>query len=394
MQCKRDYLWNCRRQVLVLKSRMQQWAFVADWGKPTCCQRGDHKMKTKVLILFSLLTLCRPSLAREKTDVIVMRNGDRLTGEIKSLDSGVLYVRLDYTLGNISLDWTKVDHIESKQLFLITTQDGLVYSGTIWPPTSPGARPTKLEIIDSTSRSIELDKSRVTNIEQTALSVLQRFNGQIGLGATYSRGNQSTQYNLNSNVEYPRERWSASAAYTSNLTSSNHTTVSTRNEFELSGLRLLRWNNWYYTGLTDLLQSSQQGIALQATFGGGIGRYLKKAGRATVSVTGGLGWQQINYRERSLPSSSQQVTTALIATHVYLFRFDKTTLNIDALFLPALSDPGRLHFNLNTSYYIKMWRKLSWNISLYGNWDNHPPPGFSTGDYGSSTGISWRFGNR
>jgi hypothetical protein len=45
--------------------------------------------------------------------------------------------------------------------------------------------------------------------------------------------------------------------------------------------------------------------------------------------------------------------------------------------LHALSDPDRVHFNLNTSYYVKLWRKLTWNITFYGNWDNHPPPGFS-----------------
>ena len=333
-------------------------------------------------------------MARQKTDVIVMRNGDRLTCEIKSLDTDVLYIRLDYMLGTVSVDWSKVDHIESKQLFLVTTQDGSVYSGTLSAASPPGTRPTRIEVMEPPSKTVELDKSQITKMEQTAQTVLQRFNGQIGVGATYTKANQSTQYNLNANVDYPRERWSASASYSSNLSSTKHNTVSTRNEVEFSALRLLRWSNWYYTGLTDLLQSSQQGIALESTFGGGIGRYLKNTGPTTISVSGGFAWQQIDYRQTSLPSTTQQVTAALIATQVNLFRFDKTTLNVNAFVLPALSDPGRVHFNLNTAYYIKVWRKFTWNVSFYGNWDNRPPPGFSQSDYGSSTGISWRFGNR
>jgi Holliday junction resolvase len=222
-------------------------------------------LKTKYLLLCLLIFLSSPLAAREKTDVLVMRNGDRLTCEIKSLDSDVLYIRLDYVLGTISVDWSKVDHIESKQLFLVKTQDGSVYSGALSTTVSSGARPVMIEVLEPSSTKVALDKSQITQMEQTAENFLQRFNGQIVLGSIYNRGNQSAQYNLNGDVNYPRERWSA-------LSSSNGSSVSTRNDIELSALRLLRWSNWYYTGVTEFLQSSQQGITLQSTFGGGIGR--------------------------------------------------------------------------------------------------------------------------
>lgn len=351
-------------------------------------------MNTKLLLLCSVLMLVSPVVAREKNDVLVMRNGDRLTCEIRSLDSDVLYIKLDYVLGTISVDWKKVDHIESKQLFLIKTQDGLVYSGTISAVETPGARPATIEVLEPSSKKIELDKGQIIKMEETAQTFIQRFNGQVGLGSIYNRGNQSAQYNLNADVNYPRERWSASASYSSNLSSSNGASTSTRNEIDVTAQRLLPWKNWYYSGLADFLQSTQQGITLESTYGGGIGRYLVNSGRASVNLTGGFGWQQINYQETLLPSSTQQVTSALIATQVNLYYFDKTNLSVNAMLLPALSDPGRLHFNLNASYYIKLWKKLTWDITFYGNWDNRPPPGFSGSDYGTSSGLVWKFGNR
>ena len=355
---------------------------------------GAFPLKTKLLFLCFLLLLSSLLVAREKTDVLVMRNGDRLTCEIKSLDSAVLYVRLDYILGVISVDWSKVDHIESKQLFLIKTQDGSVYSGTLSTPAFSSARPVTLEVLQPSSKKVELNKSEITQMEETEESFLQRFNGQIGIGSTYNKANQVGQYNLNADVHYPREQWSADASYSSNLSSSKGSSVSTRNDVELSALRLLRWNNWYYTGLTEFLQSSQQGITLQSTFGGGIGRYLKNTGRTTISVTGGFGWQRINYQEGVRSAPTEQVTSGLVATNVNLYYFDRTNLTVSTLLLPSLSDPGRVHFNLNTSYYVRLWRKFTWNITFYGNWDNRPPPGFSGSDYGSSSGVSWRFGNR
>ena len=231
-------------------------------------------------------------------------------------------------------------------------------------------------------------------MDQTSTNFWERFNGNVGTGVTYNKGNQSTQYNLSSAVNYPRERLGASASYDSILSSSTGATVSTRNELILRSQRLLRWNNWYYAGLADFLQSSVQGIQLQTSLGGGIGRYFKNNDRVVISVIGGLAWQRINYQQNSLPSPTQNVASALVGSEVNLFYFNRTNLSIKTTLLPALSEPGRVHFNLNTTYYGKLWSKLTWNVSFYGNWDNRPPPSFAGSDYGTSSGFTWKFGNQ
>ena len=93
-------------------------------------------------------------------------------------------------------------------------------------------------------------------------------------------------------------------------------------------------------------------------------------------VYGGLAWQNISYQQQVLTATNQQVTSALIVGELKLFRFDKTNLIVTATVLPALSNPGRLHTNLNAAYYVKLWGKLTWNLSFYGNWDNQPPRAF------------------
>jgi Protein of unknown function, DUF481 len=351
-------------------------------------------MKARTVVLWGALFLAAPLFAREKSDVIIMRNGDRITCEIKGLDADTLYISVDYILSTQSVDWSKVDHVESKQLFIVKTQDGLVYSGTISTASAPGSRPVKIAIFEPADNTkVQVDKMSVVKMDETSSDFWQRFNGDIGLGFIYNKGNQSAQYSLNSEVNYPRPRWAASASYNSTLSSSTGTSPATRNEIDLNVMRLLRWNNWYYAGLADFLQSSVQGIQLQSTFGGGVGRYLKNTNHATISVTGGVAWQRINYLETVVPATTQDVTSALIAAQVRLFWFNKTTLDVGTYLLPALSEPGRLHYTLNTSYYVKLWSNLKWNISFYGNWDNRPPPGFVGSDYGTSSGLSWSFGN-
>lgn len=346
-----------------------------------------------VLLFFFIVFAAFPLTARDKSDVIVMRNGDKITCEVKGLSSNTLYISVDYILNTLSVDWTKVDHIESKQLFLVKTQNGIVYTGTLSTPELPSGRPLQIQVVEAPDKIVTIDRKTVVSVNETSSSFVQRWNGQVGVGSSYTKGNESAQYNLNSDIGYVVEHWNAEASYNSNLSSSTGAAVSTRNELTLDAQKLLRWNNWYATGLVDFLQSSVQGIQLQGTFAGGIGRNLVNTGSTYFTVYGGFGWQQINYQQSVLPAQTQQVTVALLGTQLKLFRFDKTNLTVNARLLPALSQPGRLQFNLNTSYYVKLWGKLNWNFTVYGNWDNRPPPGFASSDYGTSSGLSISFGN-
>ena len=46
-------------------------------------------MSIRAIILSSFLFLAAPLFARDKTDLMVMKNGDRMTCEIKGLEGGV-----------------------------------------------------------------------------------------------------------------------------------------------------------------------------------------------------------------------------------------------------------------------------------------------------------------
>jgi len=351
-------------------------------------------MNLRILTLCSLLLLAAPLLARDKTDVLVMKNGDRLTCEIKGLDSGVLYASLDYVDGTISLQWSKVAHVESKQLFIVKTEDGSVYTGALSTPETPAGRPVEIQVLQTPANAVKLERRQIVQIAGTSEHFWQRFNGAINTGLTYSKGNQSTQFNLGSQVAYPRERWAAEANFNSNLTSSTGTSAATRNQGGLQGLHLLPWNNWFYAGMGTFLQSSVQGINLQTNLGGGIGRYLKNTNRATITVVGGVAWQNTQYQQSKIPQPTQNVGAAMVGAEMKFFKFKKTNLNLAAAVFPALSDPGRVYFNTNAYYYIKLFSNFSWNVSFYGNWDNQPPPNFTGSDYGTSSGLSWTFGTR
>ena len=344
------------------------------------------------IVLFATLLLSSGLFARENTDVIVMKNGDRMTGQVKGLDQGTLYVSLPYVIQTLSVDWTTVARIESTQLFIVRTEDGSVYRGTMKTSEKVGERPLRVEIEETPSQTIALAPEQIVEVAETSNDFWQRFTGQVNFGTTYSKANQNIQYSLGSEAEYLRERWSASAGWNSNLSSSTGANTATRNQVDGSYNHLLPRENYFYSGLFEFLQSSEQGIEPQISIGGGLGHYFKNTDRSRIYILGGFAWQNTQYSQAHSSAPEQNLAAGMIAAELKLFEFNKTNLNFTGTLFPMLNDAGRVKFNTNAAYYIKITGNLSWNISFYGNWDNRPPPNFSGSDYGTSSGLSWTFG--
>jgi hypothetical protein len=160
-----------------------------------------------------------PLLAQEK-DLIVMKNGDRFTGEIKGLSGGTLSISLNYVDGNIAVQWSEVAHLESSRLFVVKTESGVVYTGKATTGVSSDP-PITIEIVEPPAKEVEVTQRKIIKLSPISESFRHRFDGAVNTGLLYSKGNESTQFNLSSQVAYIRERWSSQV----NFNSSSHQIV-------------------------------------------------------------------------------------------------------------------------------------------------------------------------
>lgn len=349
-------------------------------------------MKIGSPALLAILLAPASLLAREKTDIVVMENGDRWTGEIKKLSRESLSISLDYAKGTIAVDWSKVAYIESHQVFMVETEDSSVYMGSLRTAATAAGQPAAIQIALAEGQDVVIPKSDIVALDETAEQVWRRFSGGIDSGVIYAKGNDSLQYTIGLNTSYLRPRWAAQARLSSSLSLSEGTKSSSRNQVGLSSYRRLQWSSYFFAGLGSFLQSSEQQIQLQTSLGGGFGRYFENTERLRLALIVGAGWQATAY-EPSVPEPTQNLGVGLVAAEVQISSFDKVTVTFNASFLPAFNDPGRLRFNTNASCYFKLFSNLSWNLSFYGNWDNRPPASLSGSDYGLSSGLGFTFGN-
>lgn len=347
-----------------------------------------------VLCAGASLLFAAPLYADEKTDVLYMRNGDRLTCEIKTLEGGSLQVSLDYVDGTISIDWLQIERLDSNRLFIVKLEDGSVYTGTLAISESQPGVPAKLKVSSGPGSFVLIDKEQIVQMGKTSEDFWRRFAVDISAGIIFAKANSQTQYNLSASVSYPRPRWSSSLLANSSLSTTEGSPASTRNQLDLSAYHLLRPRNWFYSGQAALLQSTEQGVDLRSSIGGGIGRYFKNSETASLSFTAGLAYQNTVYSPTAQPEGPPDVLTALLAGSLNVVSFKKTNLAVTFNALPALSQPGRLFLNTNGSFFLKLLGNLSFNLTFYGNWDTEPPANFSGSDYGFSSGLGWTFGSQ
>ena len=351
-------------------------------------------MTLGVLLLGTSLVSATPVTAGPKTDILYMTNGDRLTCEIKSLSAGSLQVSLDYVDGTIAVNWSNVARMESTKLFIIRVRDGGAYTGTVSVARSAEDSAPSIVVTEAVGDSVTLGKREIVHVTQTSDNFWRRFYVDISSGFIYTKGNQTTQYNIGSTIQYTRERWGAQLSANSSLSSSSGSTASTREQLGLAGLHLAHWRNWFYSGSGTLLQSSEQSISLQTTLSGGMGRYLANTGTVTWTLAGGLAWQNTQYDQSLSAQTPEDILAVTLGMGLKVVTFKKTNLVFSTNLLPALSEPGRIFLNANATYYLKIFGDLTLNLSAYGNFDSRPPENLSGSDYGFSSGLGWSFGTQ
>jgi hypothetical protein len=338
---------------------------------------------------FLVAVLCGPpAQARPSTDIIRFKNGDKWTCEIKKLDHGYLYVGLDYVDGTVNVDWSKIESIESSQLFVVTDVDGVVHEGSISTASGEAGQIASLAVKSDQSLA-KISKPRVASIQQTERIFWHDFHGGISAGFNFTKSNSQTQYNLNANTNYVKRYWLASSQLQSSFSGSLSAPSDLHNDLSTYALRTLNARNYVVIAISDFLKSDEQQLALRAALGGGGGKILKNTEASRIVLVGGAVWSHERYQTGGTPTFNS--AEGLAGAILEYFRFKTTSLNMTVFAYPGLSDIGRIRVDVRTTVKYELVKDLYLNFSLYLNYDSNPPRPTSKSDYGSSASLGWSF---
>jgi putative salt-induced outer membrane protein YdiY len=329
---------------------------------------------------------CAAKVSRH--DTVIMKNGDRLTGEVKRLEQGVLYVKTDYFSGAVGVDWLQVEKVESKATFQIVLSDGKRLTGSITKLAADVA-PGRDLIVSAEGVEVPLSGTDVVQIESQKQTFWRQLKGSIDMGYNYTSGNSQSSLSSSASAEYPTTNWAAGASYNASFSGQSGGTATNLFEVQAFGERFLNRNS-LVIGLSDFLHSSQQDLNLRTTLGGGYGRYFVRNNQNELKWLIGADYTQASYQS-GLSQPTQQNAELLLGVEYELFHFDRYTLQSQFLVFPGLSDFGRVRLTTNDVFTIKLSNNFHLNISFWDNFDSRPPLSAKKNAQGISTGLGWTF---
>jgi hypothetical protein len=335
------------------------------------------------------LALASPAFAKRKDDVVVMKNGDHFTGEIKGLQQGELIFKSSYMKDTVRLDWRDVEHVESKDNFIVELRNGKRLTGIIERTATSQASAKNVEIV-SGKRTIRVGSSDVTMIQQQEKSFWNQLTGSVNYGFSFTSASSAVSSSLGSDVTYRTSKNIVQLASTSQFDSQSGSTNANRFTFDSYYGRSLT-NKWIAAGLFSLLKSNQQDLNLRSTVGAALVRRLVQTDTTSLQAVAGLIDNHEQYEPQPGTKPDHNNAEALVGLRFVMFRFKTLNINSQTYLFPGLTDSGRIRLSSQSNLKIELLRNFFWNFQLYENYDSRPPVVAPKNDLGTTMSLGWTF---
>lgn len=333
--------------------------------------------------LLAVLVATPRAHAQPKTDVVVLANGDHITGEIVVLDRGRLEFKTD-DAGTLYLEWDKLSSLVTKRFVEVVTGDGHRFFGSLGPADSRSIA------VVGTDATQSLAMAEVTIIRAIGRSFWNRLDGSIDAGFNYTRSSGVAQLNLNWDTVYRRP--ASQGRFTVSLTATEKDDDTGRDDRGYAEFSYLKypWQRWFITAAGRFETNESLGLTLRSQVGAAVGPRLINSNRAQLAVGGGI----VFNNEQGVDVESTQNVEALLVFRSSYFTYDrpKTNFDLSLQYYPSLSNPGRQRVQLDAGVKREFWKDLFLSLTGYNTFDSRPPnPAADTNDVGFVMSIGWTY---
>jgi hypothetical protein len=336
--------------------------------------------------LFFVLALFLPfsAFAAPKTDVVVLKNGDRITGKVKALEQGRLKYETD-NVGTIYVEWEDIASLTAARIFEFETIGGDLYHGSIEPGPEPG---TFTIAEGAESRTMRFDE--LVRVVEVSSGWLEGIDGNLSLGLSYVRATELGQLSLSG---YAVQRLLAvekeltlSATFTRQPEqddSERFSTLYTRRSF------LAHRKYWWAN--VGVSSNSEIGLDARGQVGAGFGMSFVQTYASRFMGFAGLALSRENPTGDD-PSETDLEGVLGVGYRVATYDFPKTKINVGLTVYPGLKPSGNARGMLDASISYEVFRDFTLGLTAYDDYDSEPrDPEAHTNDFGVTITVGWDF---
>ena len=333
------------------------------------------------LILYFILVV--PSFAA-KEDIVVLKNGDYITGEVKGME----FARLSYStdaMKTLSIEWDELKYIKAKETFRIEMEDGTDFSGSLDSDSLTGTL-----IIKFKSYSYNISFEKVVKITPIKESFADRLQFTADLGFSYTKASEVAQLTTNADGSYRSWEFYHELSLNSIITTTSDTNKSENIDFRWNSSRFYLYK-WFLNGFIGGQRNTELGLNLRLLIGAGGGKDVFRTNTNLLSAAGGFQVTQEWNKEKA--GSTTNLEGLLYARHKK-FQYDDPEIDwtTTLLIYPGITTWGRIRLNFNTSVRWEIFTDFFWRLTFYDNYDSQPPTeGASKNDFGITLSFGWKY---
>ena len=327
-------------------------------------------------------------------DQVVLKNGDRITGQVIRFDGKNLILKTEF-VGEVSIQWSAVQQITSDRSLHVQSSSGKTVVGAL--TTSDG----KINVGTKTGETVEVPKESVVLIrseaEQSAYeqSLNPGFRENWDAGATVSfaltRGNSQSKnlalaFNANRKTLHDKLSLYTNSVYATN--DAPGAVPSTTANAQQGGVRYdhdITPRLFGFLG-ADFQADSLQTLDLRSVFGGGLGFHAIKRDSTTLDLLAG-----VNYAHEKYAAFTRNFAAATLGDEFMHKLYGSTVLTQSLYFYPDFNNTGEYRTTFNFGTLTKLSKWLGWQNAFGDIYVSNPPSGKKKNDILFTTGLNITF---
>jgi len=334
-------------------------------------------------ILLAILLAVSFSARAERTDVVYLQNGDRITGEVKSLSRGKLEFKTDH-MGTVFIEWADILKLVSDTGQAVELTNGQRFYGPLSKPDNQD-----MLMVNTEQGTVGVSTLDVINMYPVEAGFWDRLDLSARLGFSWDKGSNVGRYTLGLDAEYRHQDFKTRASIFTEVTTQENRDDTSRASFTANHL-VFKPNKRFVDYFGSVEKNDELGLDLRALIGAGYGWVPVRSNKDWFSYAVGL---DVN---REIPREGERETNleavGMLTYEYYKYTNPERKFSARLLVFPSLTDFGRWRANFTTDFRLEFIEDLFWVLDFYASYDSQPiSTDASNSDYGITSSIAYKF---